>query len=302
MTSSPPPGTKSSIASDARPVLRFAPSPNGELHLGHALSALTGYEMARRLGGRFLLRIEDIDPGRCRPEYVDGIFRDLAWLGIAWESPVWRQSERFAIYRAAAQKLEEQGLLYPCFASRSELLAAARPGALDPDGVPLYPGLHRHLAPADRAQRKAAGEAYAMRLDMAAATRSIGATPLVYDALDAALEPRPVVADPARWGDAVIQRKDVPTSYHLAVVVDDAAQGVTHVVRGMDLLAATDLHVLLQKLLGLPASRYQHHRLVTDAAGRKLAKSLGDTSLRQLRDGGLRLEQLKQRLGLAPDR
>ncbi len=285
----------------APPVLRFAPSPNGELHLGHALSALTGYAMAKRLGGRFLLRIEDIDLGRCRPEHVDGIFSDLEWLGIAWEEPVWRQSQRFAEYQDAARTLQAQGLLYPCFASRSEIQAAARPGALDPDGAPLYPGLHRHLPQTDIARRTAAGEPYAMRIDMAAARRRVAATPLTYVALDQALQPASVVADPARWGDAVIQRKDVPTSYHLAVVVDDAAQGVTHIVRGTDLLAATDLHVLLQVLLRLPTPCYHHHRLLTDAAGRKLAKSFGDTSLRQLRDGGLRPEQLRQMIGFAPD-
>lgn len=257
--------------------------------------------MAKRLGGRFLLRIEDIDLGRCRPEYVDGIFRDLEWLGIAWESPVWRQSERFSVYQAAARKLEQQGLLYPCFASRAEIQATARPGALDPDGAPLYSGLHRHLPAAEIARRKAAGEPYAMRLDTVAATRSLSEARLTYVALNAAFDRQPVVADPSRWGDAVVQRKDVPTSYHLAVVVDDAEQGVTHVVRGMDLLAATDLHVLLQMLLGLPTPCYQHHRLITGASGRKLSKTLHDTSLRQLRESGLRLAQLKQTLGLAPD-
>ena len=302
MTASNPPGSLPGPANTGPPALRFAPSPNGALHLGHALSALTGYDMAQRLGGRFLLRIEDIDLARCRPEHVDGIFRDLEWLGIAWEEPVWRQSVRFPIYASAAARLAAQGLLYPCFATRSEILGAARPGALDPDGAPLYPGLHRHLAPSEIARRKASGQPFAMRIDMdrahAAATAMAGGRPLGFAALDAALQASPMTADPARWGDAVIQRKDVPTSYHLAVVVDDAAQGVTHVVRGSDLLAATDLHRLLQVLLGLPAPHYHHHRLITDAIGRKLSKSFKDTSLRQLREAGLRPADLRHRIGL----
>ena len=284
-------------------VVRFAPSPNGALHLGHALSALTCFDMARRLSGRFLLRIEDIDIGRCRPEFVDGIFRDLAWLGLAWEQPVWRQSARLAIYAEAAQRLAAQGLLYPCFASRAEIQAAARPGARDPDGAPLYPRLHRHLDAREIARRKARREPFAMRIDMgpalAAAVRITGGTPLNFTAFDAELRPSRVTADPARWGDAVIQRKDVPTSYHLAVVVDDAAQGVTHVVRGQDLTAATDLHRLLQVLLGLPAPVYHHHRLIAGATGRKLSKSLDDTSLAQLRADGLRPEDLRARIGIA---
>ncbi len=302
MTANPPPATENDQADFGPPVLRFAPSPNGELHLGHALSALTGYDIARRLGGRFLVRIEDIDLGRCRPEYIDGIFRDLEWLGVAWDGPVWRQSERFGAYEAAARKLAAAGLLYPCFASRSEIQLAAHPGALDPDGAALYSGLHRHLSPAEIARRTAAGDAHAMRLHMEAALRNVADAPLTYVALDATLKPTRKIADPSRWGDAVLQRKDVPTSYHLAVVVDDAAQGITHVVRGLDLLAATDLHALLQALLGLPTPIYHHHRLITDTAGRKLAKSLGDTSLAQLRDGGLQPDRLRQLIGLTPDR
>ena len=259
--------------------------------------------MARQLGGRFLLRIEDIDPARCRPEYVDGIFRDLAWLGLTWEEPVWRQSARMPVYAAAAGQLASRGLLYPCFATRSEIQAAAVPGALDPDGAPLYPGLHRNLSPSEIMRRKARGEPFAMRLDMgralAAAAAITGGMPLDVATFDAALQPACFGADPARWGDTVIQRKDVPASYHLAVVVDDAAQGVTHVVRGLDLLAATDLHRLLQILLGLPAPHYHHHRLIADAAGRKLSKSCQDTSLRELRDAGLKPADLRACFGLA---
>ena len=284
MTATQDPSTASP---DCRPVLRFAPSPNGELHLGHALSALTGFEMARRLGGRFLVRIEDIDPGRSRPELIDGIFRDLAWLGIDWEEPVRRQSEHIADYIAAARTLESVGVLYPCFASRAEIQAAALPGVVDPDGAALYPGVHRGISQGDVDARRQRGEPFAMRLDMARALgmlhERLGASALEFIELDAALQPHAVVADPARWGDVVIQRKDVATSYHLAVVVDDARQGVTHVTRGQDLFAATDLHRLLQELLGLSAPIYHHHRLITDSRGRKLSKSQRDTSLKVLR-------------------
>jgi len=287
----------------ARPVLRFAPSPNGELHLGHALSALTGAEMARRLGGRFLVRIEDIDVDRTRPEFVRGIFDDLAWLGIAWEEPVLVQSEHFADYRAAADRLLAMGVLYPCFATRTEIAAAAKPGVRDPDGAPIYPGLHRGMTQAEVARRKGRGEPFALRLDMAKAEalaqRMLGGQPLRFTELDAALAPTDIAAEPARWGDAVIVRKDVPASYHLAVVVDDARQGITHVTRGRDLLAATDLHRLLQVLLDLPAPLYHHHRLLTDETGRKLAKSDGDTSLRTLRLQGHAPATVRSRVGLA---
>ena len=285
-----------------RPVLRFAPSPNGELHLGHALSALTGWMWAQRLGGRFLLRIEDIDTGRCREEFVRGIFDDLAWLGLSWEEPVLRQSEHFDRYRAAARRLEDEGLLYPCFATRAEIAAAARaqPGLTDPDGAPLYPGLHKGLDRGEIDERKARGEPFALRIDMekaiARARGMSGGQDLDYTALDAAGPPARMVAEPQRWGDAVIVRKDVPTSYHLAVVVDDALQGVTHVTRGKDLEAATGLHRLLQVLLGLPAPLYHHHALITDEDGRKLSKSARDTALASLRRSGATAEEIRQRL------
>ena len=290
-------------------MLRFAPSPNGDLHLGHALSAITGYELACRLGGRFLVRVEDIDAGRARPDYVAGIFRDLKWLGIRWEEPVLRQSDRLAAYRAAAGKLSAMGLLYRCFATRSEIAQvvaeAGTPCAVDPDGVSIYPGLHRQLLPAEITRRQAAGQPNAMRLDMqvacAAAARLSQGQALDYVAFDADLQPRRVTAQPQRWGDAILQRKDVPTSYHLAVVVDDAYQGISHVTRGEDLLAATDLHRLLQVLLGLPAPIYHHHRLMTDATGRKLSKSLGDTSLRQLRQDGMTVDQIRRLTGFNSD-
>jgi glutamyl-Q tRNA(Asp) synthetase len=286
----------------SRPALRFAPSPNGELHLGHALSALTGFEMARRLGGRFLVRIEDIDLARARRSHVDAILEDLAWLGVAWEKPVLNQSEHFPVYLAAAARLEAMGLLYPCFATRSEIRAAARPGEVDPDGGPLYPGLHRGLPAVEIARRKAAGEPFTLRIDMAralaAAADMLAGTALRFRELQPDGSFRELPARPEIWGDAVIVRKDVPASYHLAVVVDDARQSITHVTRGLDLLPATGIHRLLQVLLGLPEPLYHHHRLITDEAGRKLAKSARDTSLRQLRAQGATPADIRRMCGL----
>ena len=285
-----------------RPVFRFAPSPNGELHLGHALSAIVGFEQARACGGRFLLRIEDIDTGRSRSAYVAGIFEDLRWLGLTWEEPVVFQSQRMDAYRAAARQLRDMGLLYPCFATRAEIAAAATDDARDPDGAPLYPGLYKGRDAGDLARRQAAGEPFALRLDMeravAAAAGKLGGAPLTFIEIAEDGTPQTVAARPGRWGDAVLVRKDVPTSYHLAVVVDDAWQGVTHVTRGHDLYAATDLHRLLQVLLGLPEPHYRHHRLVTDAAGRKLAKSARDTSLKSLRESGIGPADIRRMLGL----
>ena len=282
--------------------LRFAPSPNGEMHLGHALSALIGYARAQACGGRFLVRIEDIDAGRSRPRFVAQIFADLAWLGIAWEEPVVLQSQRMPAYRAAAQRLEAMGLLYPCFGTRAEIEAAAVGGPVDPDGAPLYPGLFRRANPAEVARRRAAGEPFALRIDIegaiAAAAAKLAGAPLVFTELGEDGATRVVGARPERWGDAVIVRKDVPTSYHLAVVVDDAWQGVTHVTRGRDLYEATGLHRLLQVLLDLPAPLYHHHRLITDAAGRKLAKSARDTSLRSLRENGCTPADIRRIVGL----
>lgn len=284
------------------PVLRFAPSPNGPLHLGHALSALTSFEMARRLGGRFLLRIEDIDVVRSREEYIAAILEDLAWLGVAWEEPVLRQSQRFAVYAQAAQLLEAQGLLYPCFATRSEISAAAVGDAVDPEGMPLYPGLHKGLSQGEIEKRIAAGERYALRLHidraLEAAKLRLDGRPLTFTELDENGSPDVVAAAPERWGDTVILRKDVPASYHLAVVVDDALQGVTHVVRGRDLYAATDLQRLLQVVLGLPEPVYHHHRLVNDEQGRKLSKSAGDTALGSLRSDGVSREDIRRQVGL----
>ena len=287
------------------PVFRFAPSPNGPLHLGHALSALINAEMARATGGRLLLRIEDIDAARCRPEYEQAIYRDLAWLGIGWEQPVRRQSEHFDEYRAALGKLDGLGLVYPSFESRGEIarLVAEQerhgPWPRDPDGAPLYPGLARALPLAERRRRIAAGEPYALRLDMAAALARVGALAWTETGAGPGGETGGVAAAPDAWGDVVLARKEAPTSYHLAVVVDDALQGVTEVVRGQDLFWATSVHRLLQALLGLPAPDYHHHRLILDASGQKLSKSTRATALGALRDGGAGPADIRKMLGLA---
>lgn len=289
-----------------RPTFRFAPSPTGELHLGHAFSALTTWRWAERLGGRFVLRIEDIDTGRVRPHFIEQIYEDLAWLGLSWETPVRQQSAHFDCYRNAASRLWNRGLLYPCFATRSEIKAAAARdanAAKDPDGAPLYPGLHKHLSSDEVEERKAAGQAFALRLDMELALRMVEATDnrgrqaLTYTALDEIGTERLVEARPERWGDAVIVRKDVPTSYHLTVVVDDALQGVTHVTRGRDLEAATDLHRLLQILLGLPEPVYHHHQLIVDDDGHKLSKSDGATTLRSYREAGASRHDVLEMIG-----
>lgn len=286
-----------------QPTFRFAPSPNGFLHLGHALSALTGFAMARRVGGQFLLRIEDIDVSRTRPEYVAAILEDLAWLGLTWEEPVLRQSQHFEVYRQAAERLVEAELVYPCILSRTEIGAASDPVLADPDGVPRYLGPSRRPSRREIEELQRQDVPFALRLDMAAAvaaaTAKLGGGPITFTELDAELVAHAIAAKPERWGDAVIVRKDVPTSYHLAVVIDDARQGVTHVTRGMDLYAATDLHRVLQVLLELPEPVYHHHRLLTDGSGRKLAKSARDTSLRELRAQGVTAGALRAQLGFA---
>jgi glutamyl-Q tRNA(Asp) synthetase len=292
-----------------QPIFRFAPSPNGYLHRGHAYSALLNAELAARWGGRFLLRIEDIDVTRCRPHFEEAIYEDLAWLGLRWESPVLRQSAEVAIYAAALARLNDMGLLYPCTASRQEIAAvvaaretaSGRPWPRDPDGAPRHPGLVPALDPADAEALVAAGEPVAWRLDMARALATLADAPLTLCRFDLDGLEEDVAADPARWGDVVLARKDIGTSYHLAVVVDDARQGVTHVVRGRDLEAATDLHRLLQLLLDLPAPRYLHHALVCDPAGEKLAKSRRSEPLRELRARGVTAEELRRALGFPPE-
>jgi len=289
----------------ATPVFRFAPSPNGYLHLGHALSALLNFEMARAAGGRLLLRIEDIDETRCRPEYEQAIVDDLAWLGIAWEQPVRRQSEHLDDYRTALAQLEAQGLLYPSFESRAEIaaLVAERerqgPWPRDPDGAPVYPGNAKSMSPAERQRRSGAGERYALRLDMASAIVQAGTMAWTETGQGPNGETGAVPASPAAWGDVVLARKETPTSYHLSVVIDDAIQGVTDVVRGQDLFAATAVHRLLQTLLGLPAPAYHHHRLLLDADGKKLSKSTQATGLRELRAQGVTPAEIRRMVGLS---
>jgi glutamyl-Q tRNA(Asp) synthetase len=285
------------------PIFRFAPSPNGYLHLGHAFSALLNVDLARARNGRFLLRIEDIDTTRCRPEFETAIYEDLGWLGLAWEQPVRRQSEHLAAYRAAIEQFGAQGLVYASFESRAEIarLVSARevsgPWPRDPDGAPLYPGSARDLSDAERARRMTAGEPYTLRLDMGAAVARVG--PLTWREQDADGHVATVAADPAAWGDVVLARKETPTSYHVSVVVDDAAQGITDVVRGRDLFAATAVHRLLQALLGLPDPVYRHHSLILDADGRKLSKSTQATGLRELRAGGAAPADIRRMVGLA---
>jgi glutamyl-Q tRNA(Asp) synthetase len=283
------------------PVFRFAPSPNGYLHLGHALSALLNFDMARATGGRFLLRIEDIDAARCRPHYEQAIYQDLAWLGITWEEPVRRQSAHLDEYRAALTRLDS--LLYASFETRGEIarLVAERerhaPWPRDPDGAPLYPGDARSLSAPERLRRMEAGEPYAMRLDMAAALARTGA--LTWIESDCGGKTTSVAARPQMWGDVVLARKETPTSYHLSVVVDDAEQGVTHVVRGQDLFAATAVHRVLQALFAWPAPIYHHHRLILDVDGQKLSKSTRATALRALRENGATSADIRRMVGLA---
>jgi glutamyl-Q tRNA(Asp) synthetase len=288
-------------------ICRFAPSPNGYLHLGHALSALVNFDLARAAGGRFLLRIEDIDRARCRSEFETAIYEDLAWLGIAWDGPVERQSEHLDEYRAALARLAADGLVYPSFESRAEIaaLVAAAPGTWphDPDGAPLYPGSVAALPRSERARRIAAGEPYALRLDTAAAVERARAcaSPLTWSETGSGPdgETGTVTAAPARWGDVVLGRKEAPSSYHLAVVIDDARQGVTHVMRGRDLFWSTSVHRLLQALMGLPVPLYHHHRLVLDAGGRKLSKSTQATALRALRRDGITAAEIRRMVGPA---
>lgn len=288
------------------PVFRFAPSPNGRLHLGHALSALSNERLARQLGGRLLLRIEDIDPLRSRPEFEQAIRDDLDWLGLRFDGEVRRQSEHFPDYAAALGRLQGRGLVYPCFCSRQDvkraIAARAATGAAawptDPDGAPLYPGTCRALAPEVAGARAAAGEPHVLRLAMDEALAALGA-PAGYSLFGGGDRASRVTADPAGWGDVVLARREMPTSYHLAVVVDDGLQGVTHVVRGADLEAATDIHVVLQQLLSLPTPLYHFHPLLRDETGQKLAKSRLSESLADLRARGVTAAQIRGQLGFA---
>ena len=279
----------------AIPVFRFAPSPNGWLHLGHAYSALLNAATARAMGGRFLLRIEDIDRARCRPEYERAIVADLAWLGLTFAEAPRRQSEHGADYAAALDRLAARALVYPCFCTRGEIVRTGA-GARDPDGAPLYPGICRAMSASAVEARLARGEPAALRLDMAAAL--VQAPPdLDWREYGEGTAETRACADPAAWGDFVLKRKDMPASYHLAVVVDDSVQGVTDVMRGRDLFRATSAHRLLQRLLGFAAPRYRHHRLVHDSAGAKMSKSAASPSLAELRRAGFSADEVRATLG-----
>jgi len=275
-------------------VTRFAPSPTGYLHIGHAFAAIT----ARDAGDRFLVRIEDIDQTRCRPEFEAAIFEDLAWLGLDWERPVLRQSERFDAYRAALAKLEARHLLYPCFCSRAEIAAEIARASEAPHGPegPVYSGICRHLSEDERETRIASGAPYALRLNVA---KAAGRT------LELTFEERghgphgehgAIAVDPLLFGDIVLARKETPASYHLSVVVDDAFQGVTLVTRGNDLFAASHIQRLLQALLDLPESAYAHHKLIVDAQGKKFSKRDRSVTLRDLRAQGVTPDQIRERL------
>lgn len=269
-------------------VTRFAPSPTGRLHLGHAYAALFARQEARTAKGRFLLRIEDIDATRCRPDFEAGIYEDLEWLGLTWETPVRRQSEHMTEYQAALDRLKSDGFLYPCFCTRAEIRAEiARSGAAHgPDG-PLYPGLCRELDPGERDARQAAGEPHALRLDVRKASAVAGEI-FWRDHRQGRIR-----ATPEILGDVVLARKDVPTSYHLAATLDDDAQGVTLVTRGADLFAATHMHRLLQALLGLKTPEYHHHKLIFGSDGQKLSKSAAAPSLESLREAGHSAEEVR---------
>jgi len=274
-------------------VTRFAPSPTGLLHKGHAFSALTGFEAARRAGGRFILRVEDIDVTRCRPAFEAAIYEDLAWLGLDWQEPVLRQSEHLADYQAALARLIDLDLAYRSFKTRKQVLddmMSAPHGA--PEG---YRG--QRLAAVEEARRLEAGEPFAWRLDLTAAERAAGLLTFFEDGAGPAGETGLIAVDPNSAGDVVLARKDVGVAYHLAVVVDDARQGVTEVIRGQDLFEATHVQRLLQALLGLPEPRYRHHRLILGPDGRRLAKRTGAETLRAIRDRGVAAAALRAELG-----
>ncbi len=277
-------------------VTRFAPSPTGYLHLGHAYSALYAAAAAREAGGLFLLRIEDIDVTRCRPEFEDAIYQDLEWLGLEWQQRVRRQSDHMADYTAALARLRDMAMVYPCFCTRKEIsaeiaaAAGAPHGPVGPDG-PVYPGTCRSLSPDERAARIDAGEGHALRLDVARASAHAGALAWAEDGKGA------IDTDAARHGDVVLARKDTPTSYHLSVTVDDHLQGVSLVTRGEDLFEATHVHRLLQALLGFDTPRYRHHRLLTNADGKRFAKRDRAQTIRALREAGMSPDEVREMAG-----
>ncbi|MND45586.1 Glutamate--tRNA ligase [compost metagenome] len=286
-----------------KPVYRFAPSPNGFLHLGHALSAFLNHDMAKASGGRFLLRIEDIDQTRCTAEFEEMIYRDLAWLGLDWEMPVRRQSEHFDAYRDALDRLRGMGLVYPTFLTRGDVKAHVtayeadgKNWPRDPDGSPLYPDDDRLRNEAERAHLIAKGIKHAWRMDVMKAMALVGKQ-LSWQETGTG-HPETIPADPTIWGDVILSRSDAPSSYHLSVVIDDALQGITHVVRGADLYTATAIHRLLQELLCLPEPVYHHHQLIVGSDGRKLSKSEGSTGIAALRDEGLLPGDIRRIVGL----
>lgn len=299
------------------PIFRFAPSPNGALHLGHAYSALLNFRMAREVGGTFLVRVEDIDTTRCTPELEEQMLEDLVWLGIEWDGEPRRQSDHFGLYGEALETLKEAGLVYPAFMTRGEIKRSVEQRVewpRDPDGSPHYPGTERDWPKAKLDAEMAERDRWIWRLNMQAALEHAGGDIVWQETGHGPLganEPNvdarnstsgglvsEVLTDPAAWGDVVLARVDVPTSYHLSVVVDDAEQGVSHVVRGRDLFYATAVHRLLQVILGLPAPIYHHHDLVLGEDGRKLSKSVGDTSLRALREAGVTPFDIQRMIGL----
>ena len=276
-------------------VARFAPSPTGYLHKGHAYSALLAYREAQKNDGRFILRIEDIDTTRCKPVFTEAIYEDLAWVGLTWEKPVRQQSNHFEDYEKALEKLRQEGLAYPCFCTRKEIqaeIASAPSAPHGPDG-PVYPGTCKKLTNTNRQKRLLAGDTHAWRLDLNVALKRITSPLLWRD-----IKQGSITATPQDLGDVVLARKDTPTSYHLAVVVDDALQGITHVVRGQDLFHATHIHIVLQRLLGLPTPTYHHHKLLTDDDGERLAKRNKSATLKSLREEGLSTADLQTSLGL----
>jgi glutamyl-Q tRNA(Asp) synthetase len=277
-------------------VTRFAPSPTGTLHLGHAFAAIT----ATDAGERFLVRIEDIDMTRCRPEFEAAILDDLRWLGLTWEQPVLRQTSRFGAYRAALDRLQSEGLLYPCFCTRKDIadeIARAGDAPSGPEGH-LYPGICRSLSVGEQKARIAQGDAYALRLDARAAAKRVATLTFTEQGAGPNGEHGTIAVDPLLFGDVVLARKETPVAYHLAVTVDDAHQGVTLVTRGNDLFAATHIQRVLQALLGLPAPDYAHHRLILDAQGRKFSKRDHAVTLRDLRSGGATVSDIRDRIGL----
>lgn len=286
-----------------KPKLRFAPSPNGRLHLGHAFSALMNQKIADDVGGIFTLRIEDIDLARCTPQLEQTILDDLSWLELSWPQPVRRQSEHFGDYAKALTRLIDQGLAYPSVMTRGEIKAAVNnleaTGEIwprDPDGAPLYPGKERSYSQAQQQAIFGSGKPYAWRLDMAKAALATGKD--LYWTETGTGESKQILAEPFTWGDVILSRSDASSSYHLSVVVDDALQGISHVVRGLDLYHATSIHRLLQSLLGLPAPIYHHHRLILDAEGKKLSKSIQSISLDELRGNGLTPLDIRRLVGL----